>query len=940
MKPIACWSLICALPALALAAQEQSALIDGAQPLGGWSFLNGPEFPGAKGELALLPDAAGDGQPGLKLSGDFTGGGNYVQATREVKSAGAERLSFKLKAPGTTKLTIRLIDDSKQCHQIDLKFEPRDDWRVIDFPLAEFFKRMGTSAAVPNVSRYEKWGGKNDGKFHAPARAMGILVSKHTKPNDLKPVIELSGIRLLGAASAFAEDFESAAALPQGWSAKGAVSVDAEGAHQGKHALKLSRALENLQDETGTVAAAFTAAPGLWSIRGAARTELNSPDSSYNLTVGLEALKAGGGVLETLAVHEPFGKTGWAAFEKKVELPAGTAAARLTLRLNKADGAAWVDELSVAPVAQDYEKHVERIVVSSERLGHLFLPDDKPVFQVQVETVRALREPEARLSFAVLDYWGAEQAASAETKLIEKQKTGQNVTYTAEVDLSGLTLETGRYYELHLGVPREKGPEETEYAGFAKLPEAVTAKHKPEDLPFTIRNWDNRVPDYLRLSARLGIRTIGLWCGWDSKAPYKPNAPCLDLCQELGARWISTTPAASVERVGFKEYDETALREGMRNFLKTFGDKKPYLIALGNEPHGKLEKVKENVRAYQILYEAIKAHDPNIFVIGTSVEPNEDYFNLGYYKYLDAYDFHIYEHHTNVRKTMQAYKKLMEQHQAVKPLYSTELGLNSQGQPRHDVAVSLVKKLAVFFAEGGANVSWFTINYPDPKGKARGSSGDSHCVFDCKYSKYNPRLDAVMYYWMVNGIEVKKFAQERVYADGTEAYLFRDAEGNCLQILWNEKAAPVVALGLPGVDRAELIRIDGSRAELKPWDGKLNVGVSNEPVLLRYLQKDGALAETLGEPAFKVAPPPKSLAKGRTHAFVLEGAKLTPAQFRAIAPPLWKTALSTKEGGGVECRLEIPADTRAREARITLQYIPAEGAAAGEATLTLPLGGP
>ncbi|MBM4033253.1 MAG: hypothetical protein FJ291_15930 [Planctomycetes bacterium] len=184
----------------------------------------------------------------------------------------------------------------------------------------------------------------------------------------------------------------------------------------------------------------------------------------------------------------------------------------------------------------------------------------------------------------------------------------------------------------------------------------------------------------VRLADRLGLRLMGVWGGWPPKPPY--------------------------------------------------------------EPHGTGQKVLDNVRAYKAIYETVKAFDPKIHVIGTSVEPNEEYFKAGYQNWLDSYDFHIYEHYGDVRRTMREYRELMKKYGAVKPIHSTELGLNSQGQTRLAVAREMVKKLAVFFAEGGATVSWFTIQYPDPQGKARGQAGDAHCDFDCRYDLYNPRLDA------------------------------------------------------------------------------------------------------------------------------------------------------------------------------------------------------
>jgi hypothetical protein len=130
----------------------------------------------------------------------------------------------------------------------------------------------------------------------------------------------------------------------------------------------------------------------------------------------------------------------------------------------------------------------------------------------------------------------------------------------------------------------------------------------------------------------------------------------------------------------------------MKNFLQEYAGRGLAMIAMGNEPHGTGQKVLDNVRAYKAIYETVKAFDPKIHVIGTSVEPNEEYFQAGYQNYLDSYDFHIYEHYTNVRRTIREYRALMNKYNAVKPIHSTELGLNSQGQTRQAVAVEMIKK--------------------------------------------------------------------------------------------------------------------------------------------------------------------------------------------------------------------------------------------------------
>ena len=490
----------------------------------------------------------------------------------------------------------------------------------------------------------------------------------------------------------------------------------------------------------------------------------------------------------------------------------------------------------------------------------------------------------------------------------------------------------GKYYELHAAVPQAAGEPACEYTGLAVLPPALAKQYSPEQVPFTIRNWDSRISEYFRLADRLGLRLMGIWGGWSAKAPYKPQAPGIDLCKELGAKWITGTPASSIERKGFAEYSEEALRQGMRNFLAKYAGSGLAMIAMGNEPHGTGDKVLDNVRAYQAIYETVKAFDPAIHVIGTSVEPNEEYFKAGYQNYLDSYDFHIYEHYTNVRRTIQEYRALMKKYDCVKPIHSTELGLNSQGQTRQAVAVEMIKKFTVFFAEGGATVSWFTIQYPDPQGKARGQFGDSHCVFDCKYNLYNPRLDAITYYNMVNGICDKKFVEEAHYPNGVQAYLFRNSQGDCLQVLWLDDGRADVLVPLPAQRDVELVHLDGSRTKLQSAAGGVSLSLSAEPALLLYRDADQGLAKTLGVAAISLAAEPPAVRAGATSAFSLSGAGLTAESLRASCPPLWKTTLKQAGENQVQCTLEAPSSTPAREARIYVQRL-ASGKAIGESTV-------
>src|SRR5690606_10447109 len=101
------------------------------------------------------------------------------------------------------------------------------------------------------------------------------------------------------------------------------------------------------------------------------------------------------------------------------------------------------------------------------------------------------------------------------------------------------------------------------------LPEAPANSFDPMDIPFTSRNWDNRIEAYVRLTHRLGVRICGVWGGWDPEPPYENRAPQLKLIEELGMGWLTGLPSGTIERRSgnWEKYDEKALREGVRKFI-------------------------------------------------------------------------------------------------------------------------------------------------------------------------------------------------------------------------------------------------------------------------------------------------------------------------------------------------------------------------------------
>ncbi|MDD4060437.1 MAG: glycosyl hydrolase [Kiritimatiellae bacterium] len=821
-----------------LAAAEAVPLIDAEKPAAGWSFDNGREFPGAKGGLVVDDAVEAPRRPALRLDGDFTGGGNYVQAGRALPGVAVDSLAFWLKAPeGLNQLTLRLVDGSGQCHQFNLRTEAHGRWQRIRFPVTAYFAKAGTSAAVEIVKRYEGWGGAKDGKWHDPPKALYILVGRTAFSEALQGSIWVSQVEIgtSEAGVAYAESFDGSDAPPAGWQASGpadAVTIVSDAPFEGSRALRLQRAETQLDEAVSVVGAAFTAAPGAWRLGGATRGRLHSPDNSFAVRLDVEALDGAGTVLERTTLVDETGGGRWKAFSKQVKFPCATAAARFAATFHKTHGSCDVDALTATPLQAEAEADiVERIVIGSAAVGNLFLPEDEVAFDLEVRTERPLPAEGRAAEVVVSDYWGAEQTGALRVALEDDGFAGERHRYAGRVALPKDALEIGKYYELHVALKPEGFAAAAEYSGFARLPVAESRRHPAEKIPFTIRNWDSRIPEYHRIASRIGLRQIGTWgdSGWER-------------IRDLGDKWYGGPSGVSqVEREGWKDITEEKLRQNAIDFMTRHKDTESLAcIVLGNEPNERQERIAEKIRAYQIAYEALKAVKPDVKIVTTSVPPLESFFEAGYHRYTDVYDFHVYETYENVRQAIRRYRELGRKHGAEKPIWCTELGLNSQGQTRHAVAQELVKKITAFFAEGGENVSWFTILYPDPDGKARGTSGDAHNTFDCQFSRYNPRLDAIMYYNMINGVAVKRFVDEVRHANGVQSYLFRDETGDCLHVLWKEGARVDCGVPLPGVEAARLIRIDGGEVAMKPAGGVITLGLSGEPVLLRYRQQEPA----------------------------------------------------------------------------------------------------
>ncbi|HOK55948.1 MAG TPA: sugar-binding protein [bacterium] len=1079
---------------------EKIDLFEKDKELYGWKIGLGLEFKGAKGQLIIDDNVKYNGKPSLKLTGDFTEGGKYVEVSKNLDNLDIESFSFYVKYPKDV-LTFRIIDSSGQCHQIRIKIKKTDDWQLVEFPLKKFFEKMGTSDAVSGIMGYEKWSGKNDGRWYGPAKFISILLSpdkntgnmvtmwfneftavvsekkekkeiiktiplddllklgqkdwdlflgtefkgakgnldivrdgeeyclklaadfteggayidtgkslgflnvdaiksislklksdnvksfgiriidssgqvlqkkgfKFTPDNkwhdvviniddfngaehwsgandgkvhqpvknirivlttysseDKKPVLFIkdikAGILFQGEVSGtvLEENFEDVVNISENWEIKGNINVIEGDSFSGKKSLVLERSEKNVNVETSALSKIFNVKPGILRIQGVGKSELYSPDNSYCGKVSVEFLDSNKKVIERQEVIIFTGKTNWQTFSKEIEINNNANSARVKIDLQKTYGKLNIDDLKISYISPSSSivKKVQRIEISSERLGNLFYPEDEVSLNINVKTTLPLSDSEKTLKCEIKDYWGANQTNSLQLKLDRFEIDKGVLIYSTKLKIKE-KLEIGKYYEIHITVPQEGEPFK-EFSTFAILPEAITKKYKPEEIPFTQRNWDNRIREYFLLSDRLGIRICGIWSGFDFKPPYNSHAPGLELVNELGMKWVAGTPGAGVEhkRGNWEQFTEEVLKEGMKKFVEKYKNNGLYYICLGNEPPTDYENAVRNTKAYKAMYEGVKEVAPELIVLGTSVGPAENYFKAGFQKYLDMYDFHTYGDYREIPRIFKKYKELFSKYGGEKPICSTELGINSQGMTRYDVAKGLIKSITLFFACGGAHCSWFDLLYPDPQGKAETSAAQAHNVFYCKYNLYAPKLDAIAYYNIVNGICVKKFVESKVYPDGTEVYLFRDKEGNTLLVLWNDKSNSEFFFPLPEVDDVEVIRIDGSRRKLNAGKNGINLNlIQEEPVLILYRQNGKNIPEAFTQPKVRIISKPDYIIEGDSFKIVFEGENISVDEMEISCPSEFSIRKIQDGKKRVIIEVSIPENFIAREGRFRI----------------------
>lgn len=167
MKTALFAGVLCITTAISAAASVQS--FDQRENVQAWQFHNGPEFPGATGEISWDANQ-GHAAPGcLALEYSFVGGGNYVQASGPVPASVDARLArIWLNKPGAHRITFRVVDSAGQTFQKGVDYESVG-WQQVEVDLTHW---------------QMSYGGPGDNHLRPPLKQFGVLIENTASPKQ------------------------------------------------------------------------------------------------------------------------------------------------------------------------------------------------------------------------------------------------------------------------------------------------------------------------------------------------------------------------------------------------------------------------------------------------------------------------------------------------------------------------------------------------------------------------------------------------------------------------------------------------------------------------------------------------------------------------------------------------------------------------------------
>lgn len=181
---------------------------------------------------------------------------------------------------------------------------------------------------------------------------------------------------------------------------------------EGTPALHLTCDPVNLP-ETGASSGPFKISDGVWELAGATRSNLYSPDVSFDASVKVDLYDAGGAKLEEKNLLICTGSNGWSRFKERFDVPANAAAASVEIAFNKTHGDLWIADLSLGYIGKPtpMEGGDRRTIFTTNRTGGMFYPGDDVRMDMTLETPVQLSGTELNFSWELTDFWSERLAA-------------------------------------------------------------------------------------------------------------------------------------------------------------------------------------------------------------------------------------------------------------------------------------------------------------------------------------------------------------------------------------------------------------------------------------------------------------------------------------------------------------------------------------------------
>jgi hypothetical protein len=234
-------------------------------------------------------------------------------------------------------------------------------------------------------------------------------------------------------------------------------------------------------------------------------------------------------------------------------------------------------------------------------------------------------------------------------------------------------------------------------------------------------------------------------------------------------------------------------------------------------------------------YEAIKAYDPSVEVLGGAmvrvpIPYLEELCKAGCLQYLDALVVHPYIGAPEVfEPALAKARALMRQYNngVEKPIWATEFAWGLWGVSPQEQATYLVRASVIMLANNVQKMHWFELH------DSQMFMGECllHSPTDPR-GKYSPTQACVADATMIRVLHKARFEAREAYTPFTRAWVYRFRGQDEIRVCWcsgEDKSRIVVETGAP------LTRIDimGNETRVVPQDGRIVLPIDNIPFYLK-----------------------------------------------------------------------------------------------------------